>query len=99
MDRRQLLFGASALGLVTNLNLNHPLLAQVGNVVMGTRRLSDRQRAGLRGPVKTCGDLDGRGIESIRTDYSSDGRLLGHRLRLENASGSLPDNEPYLCER
>ena len=53
MDRRQLLFGASALGLVTNLNLNHPLIAQVGNAVMGSRRLSDRERAGLRGPVKT----------------------------------------------
>ena len=35
MDRRQLLYGASALGLVTNLNLNHPLIAQVGSAVMG----------------------------------------------------------------
>jgi hypothetical protein len=75
MDRRQLLFGASALGLVTNLNVNHPLIAQVGNAVMGSRRLSDRERAGLRGPVKTCGDLTG----SINTDYSPDGRILGYR--------------------
>jgi hypothetical protein len=84
MDRRQLLFGASALGLVTNLNLNHPLIAQVGNAVMGSRRLSDRERAGLRGPVKTCSDLTG-----WMTDYSTDGRLLGRRLRLENASGGF----------
>ena len=48
MDRRQLLFGATALGLVANLNLNHPLIAQVGNATMGNRRLSDRERAGLR---------------------------------------------------
>jgi hypothetical protein len=85
MDRRQLLYGASALGLVTNLNLNHPLIAQVGNAVMGSRRLSDRERAGLRGPVKTCSDLIGTGI-GIDTDYSPDGRLLGYRAR-----GAFPE--------
>jgi hypothetical protein len=84
MDRRQLLFGASALGLVTNLNLNHPLIAQVANAVMGSRRLSDRERAGLRGPVKTCSDLIGTGI-GTNTDYSPDGRLLGYR-----AVGAFP---------
>jgi hypothetical protein len=89
MDRRQLLFGASALGLVTNLNLNHPFIAQVGNAVMGLRRLSDRERAGLRGPVKTCSDLIGKEIESINTDYSPDGRLLGHRLRVRVVSGGF----------
>jgi hypothetical protein len=89
MDRRQLLFGASALGLVTNLNLNHPLIAQVGNAVMGSRRLSDRERAGLRGPVKTCSDLIGEDIESIHTDYSTDGRLLGHRLLVRVVSGGF----------
>jgi hypothetical protein len=79
MDRRQLLFGASALGLVTNLNLSHPLIAQVSNATMaGGRRLSDRERAGLRGPVKTCSDLIGTGI-GTNTDYSPDGRLLGYR--------------------
>jgi hypothetical protein len=82
MDRRQLLFGASALGLVTNLNLNHPLIAQVGNAVMGSRRLSDRERTGLRGPVKTCSDLIGGMIQSVTTEYSPDGRLLGYRVRV-----------------
>jgi hypothetical protein len=91
MDRRQLLFGASALGLATNLNLNHPLIAQVGNAVMGSRRRSDRERAGLRGPVKTCSDLIGRWIESVNTDYSPDGRLLGRRPLVRVVSGgSLP---------
>src|SRR5580704_5722039 len=79
MDRRQVLFGASALGLVTNLNLNHPLIAQVGTAVMGRPVcpkcgnviLSDRERAGLRGPVKTCIDLiEGGRIKSINTDFS-----------------------------
>jgi hypothetical protein len=85
MDRRQLLFGASALGLVTNLNLNHPLIAQVSNATMASgRRLSDRERAGLRGPVKTCSDLILRGI-GFNTDYSPDGRLLGYR-----AVGAFP---------
>jgi hypothetical protein len=85
MDRRELLLGASALGLVTNLNLNHPLIAQVGNAVMGSRRLSDRERVGLRGPVKTCNDHRGV-IESI-TDYSPDGRLLGYRVPFPVISG------------
>jgi hypothetical protein len=95
MDRRQLLFGASALGLVTNLNLNHPLIAQVGNAVMGSRRLSDRERAGLRGPVKTCSfpcsDLcsDLIGVGMIFTDYSPNGRLLGHRVRSRVVSGGF----------
>jgi hypothetical protein len=90
MDRRQLLFGASALGLATNLNLNHPLIAQVGNAVMGSRRLSDRERAGLRGPVKTCIGQSASVPPTrnslypsdliINTDYSQDGRLLGYRL-------------------
>jgi hypothetical protein len=89
MDRRQLLLGASALGLATNLNLNHLLIAQVGNAVMGSRRLTDRERAGLRGPVKTCSDLSDltRGIESIKTDYSPDGRLLGYRVPVCVVSG------------
>jgi hypothetical protein len=87
MDRRQLLFGASALGLVTNLNLNRPLIAQVGNAVMGRPvcpkcgkcHLSHREWAGLRGPVKTCSD------GSINTDYSPDGRILG--LLVEGEDG------------
>ena len=82
MDRRQLLFGATALGLVTNLNLNHPLIAQVGNATMGSGRLSDRERAGLRGPVKTCSDFMGDDAESMsETEYAADGRLLVWRGR------------------
>jgi hypothetical protein len=81
MDRRQLLFGATALGLLTNLNLNHPLIAQVGEAT-GGGRLSDRERAGLRGLVKTCSDLIGRGIESVSAEYGTDGRLLGYRVRV-----------------
>ena len=82
MDRRQLLFGATALGLVTNLNLNHPLIAQVGKETMGSRRLSDRERAGLRGPVKTCSDFMGDDAESMsETEYAADGRLLVWRGR------------------
>jgi hypothetical protein len=54
---------------------------------MGRHRLSDRERAGLRGPVKTCSDLIGRGIGSINTDYSPDGRLLGYRVAARVVSG------------
>jgi hypothetical protein len=87
MDRRRLLFGASALGLVTNLNLNHPLIAQVGNAVMGSRRLSDRERNGLRGPVKTCSDFIGDETESIsEREYAADGRLMVWRGRTFDGS-------------
>jgi hypothetical protein len=89
MDRRQLLFGAGALGLVTNVNLNQRLIAHVAKATMGSR-LSDRERAGLRGPVKTCSDLIGRGIVLINTDYSPDGRLLGHRVPF-----SVPSGDPF----
>jgi hypothetical protein len=90
MDRRQLLFGATALGLVTNLNLNHPLIAQVGETTRGSRRLSDRERAGLRGPVKTCRDFMKDDAESMtETEYSTDGRLLAWRARsYHNPGGS-----------
>jgi hypothetical protein len=87
MDRRQLLFGAGALGLVTNVNLNHPLIAQVAKATMGRGRLSDRERAGLRGPVKTCSDLIGGNIESVNTEYGRDGRLLGYRVRVRVHGG------------
>jgi hypothetical protein len=83
MDRRQLLFGATALGLVTDLNLNHPLIAQVGEATMGSSRLSDRERAGLRGPVKTCSDFTGNDAQSVsEAEYSADGRLLVWRGRI-----------------
>jgi hypothetical protein len=82
MDRRQLLFGTTALGLVTNINLNHLLIAQVGKATMGSGRLSDRERAGLRGPVKTCSDFIGDDTESLsETEYAADGRLLVWRGR------------------
>jgi YD repeat-containing protein len=76
MDRRQLLFGAAALGLVANLDFNDLLIAQVGTTTMSSR-LSDRARAGLRGPVKTCGYFNGDEAESMsNAEYAADGRLL-----------------------
>jgi hypothetical protein len=40
MDRRQLLFEATALGSVANLNLDHLLIAQVGKATMRRGRIS-----------------------------------------------------------
>jgi YD repeat-containing protein len=49
---------------------------------MGSRRLSDREQAGLRGPVKTCNDFMGDDVESrSETEYAADGRLLVWRGR------------------
>jgi hypothetical protein len=82
MDRRQLLFGGTALGLVTNLNLNHPFIGHFGEATMGSGRFSDRERAGLHGPVKTRSDLMGDDTESMsETEYAADGRLLVWRGR------------------
>lgn len=87
MDRRQLLFGATALGLATNFNLNHLLNAQVGKAAMGNGRLSDREQAGLRGPVKTCSDFNEDETESMcDAEYSVDGRLLVWRGRIDGGS-------------
>jgi hypothetical protein len=87
MDRRQLLLGATALGLVTNLNLKHLLNAQVGEAAMGNRRLSDRERIGLRGPVKICSDFNGDEAESMcDAEYSADGMLLVWRGRISDGS-------------
>jgi hypothetical protein len=76
MDRRQLLFGATALGLAANLNLNHPLIAQVITTTPGTR-LSDREKDGLRGLVKACTEFIGDDTEPMsETEYSVDGRIV-----------------------
>jgi hypothetical protein len=77
MDRRQLLLGATALGLATNFNLNRLLAAQVVNTTTGDVRLSDRERAGLRGSIKTCSDF-------IDTDHRA-----VYRINLEG-SGGIP---------
>jgi hypothetical protein len=100
MDRRQLLFGATALGLVTNVNLNHPLIAQVGEATRGSRRISDRLRAGLRGPVKTCSDFFWKRADSVcDTEYGTDGRMLGWRFRSSQSSGGSRVEHVYSYER
>jgi hypothetical protein len=76
MDRRQLLFGATALGLVANLNLNHLLVAQVSTTTLGTP-LSDREKDGLHGLVKTCSEFTGDDTEPMsETEYAADGRIV-----------------------
>jgi hypothetical protein len=67
MDRRQLLFGMTALA-VGSPGLNDLLTAQsveAANQLSGTynTRLSNRETAGLRGRVKTC--VEG----PVKTEY------------------------------
>ena len=83
MSRRQTLFRAAVLALVTLLNFDCLLIAQVGNTTVGSVRLSDRERLGLRGPVKTCSDFFGDDAEPMRdVEYAADGRLLVWRDNL-----------------
>ncbi len=77
MDRRQLLFGMTALA-VGSASLNDLLTAQsieTANQSSGTNktRSSDREMAGLRGRVKTC--VEG----PIKTEYDPAGRMISRR--------------------
>jgi len=77
MDRRQLLFGMSALA-VGSPSLNDLLAAQsveAASQSTGTYngRLSNRETAGLRGRVKTC--VEG----PVKTEYDPAGRIISRR--------------------
>src|SRR5215475_86322 len=72
MDRRQLLFGMTALGIASRFDLNNLLHAQDVNASGTTSdtAISDRGRDGLRGLVKQC-IMDG-GV----TEYDINGNIL-----------------------
>ena len=85
MDRRQLLFGMTALA-VGSPSLNDLLTAQsieTANQSPGTNntRISDREKAGLRGLVKTCVE------DQIKTEYDPAGRMISSRWS-SNVDGS-----------
>ncbi len=82
MDRRQLLFGAAALGLAGRFNVNELLSAQSVDADGEPSRapqsqLTARDEAGLRGPVKTCVEESGKSVAT--TEYSIDGQFLSAR--------------------
>jgi hypothetical protein len=90
MDRRQLLFGAAALGLVGQFNLNELLNAQSFDADSEASRApqsqsSDREEVGLRGPVKirveqsNAYDRD----HVITSEYTIDGQLLSNRSEID----------------
>ncbi|HSZ01137.1 MAG TPA: hypothetical protein VK788_16695 [Terriglobales bacterium] len=82
MDRTQLLFGVAVLMLVTILSFDNPLVGQVGNITVSSVPLSDRERLGLRGPVKTCSVFVENGSDPTEMEYTADGRLLVWRGNL-----------------
>jgi hypothetical protein len=54
---------------------------------MGNNRKSDRERDGLRGPVKTCAEFLGDEVESMcEAEYGRDGRLLVWRGRISGGT-------------
>ena len=83
MDRRRLLIGMTAVGLVGRFDLSDLLAAQG---VQANGQLRDAQEvqagarslAGLRGPVKTCVEetASDRGKSTSTTEYSPNGRIL-----------------------
>ena len=87
MDRRQLLFGMTALAMGGS-GLNDLLNAQsteTANFSSGTSKagMSDRERSGLRGPVRTCVEEG-----SITTEYDPDGRMVRRRWPANAGGGS-----------
>ena len=80
MDRRQLMFGMTALGIASRFDLNDLLNAQTLNAssTMSKPVVSDRERDGLRGPVKEW-------ISGIATrQYDMEGRSLSWRRKYGN---------------
>src|SRR2546430_11944930 len=87
MDRRQVLFGLTAVAIGSS-GLNDLLNAQsteTANFSSSTSKagMSDRERAGLRGPVRTCVE-DG----SITTEYDPAGRMVSMRWPADAGDGS-----------
>jgi YD repeat-containing protein len=86
MDRRQLLFGMTALGLTRNLTLSDLLNAQNGEtgdslLPASNVNTSDRERDGLRGLVRmSVVESETRfGKSGVTQEYDPDGRLLASR--------------------
>ena len=91
LDRRQLLRGMTALGLARNLTLHDLLNAQnieTGDSLLPTTsaNTSNRERDGLRGPVRMSVVSHNFGETGTTTEYGQDGRLLS--IRIKNADGS-----------
>jgi len=95
MDRRQLLLGMTALGLTRNLTLPDFLNAQnveIGDSLLSTNSVntSDRERDGLRGPVRISLEEVGSDFGKTRTtnEYDLDGRLLASKSTYSGGSES-----------
>src|SRR5580700_8382741 len=92
MDRRQLLIGMTALGLARNLTLPDLLKAQsveTDDSLLPTTSVtaSDRERDGLRGPVRMSVVEVGSDFGTTK-EYDLDGRLLASRSTYSGGSES-----------
>lgn len=94
MDRRELLLGMSALA-VGRSTLNHLLMTQsagLNSLPTDSSHVSDRERASLRGPVKTVIEQhtiplpEKQVVTSTTTEYAPDGRKLEERWGNPDAS-------------
>jgi len=79
MDRRQVLVGMTAMGVAGSLNLNELRSAQSGesatqNPTARYAYLSNGERPGMLGPVKTC--IEERQNLLTTTEYGTDGKVV-----------------------
>ena len=76
-DRRNFLGSAAAAAVLTKISSLKPFGLAMEDSETNNPTMSDRDKAGLRGPVKTCVEEGTK--YSITTEYSSDGKLLTTR--------------------
>jgi len=100
MDRRQLLLGMTVLAVrsFTRDCLAIPLSAETDNQQSPTKNahLSDREQAGLRGPVRFCVEEQESG--ALTTEYDVDGRMIATMRGSQQVSTRKYDNHGYLLE-
>lgn len=100
MDRRQVLAGMTAMGVVGSLNLNALLNAQsvestTKNAAARFAHMSDGERQGILGPVKMCVEESPSRVTT--TEYGPDGEVVTIHLN-GNLTCPPPDSE-YSEER
>src|SRR5271163_247525 len=76
-DRRNFLGSAAAAAVLTKISSLKPFGLAMEDSETNNPTMSDRDKAGLRGPVKTCVEEGTKYL--ITTEYSSDGKLLTTR--------------------
>ena len=93
MKRRGFLSGLLSVPLFRRL-LSLPLFGSIFRPILGekafSKQMTDREKAGLRGPVKSCVEETGKRL--ITTEYGVDGRLRTTRTSYADSGWVTTNN-------